>query len=165
MFIFNETPRDEIRNKLLVKYKRNYGKFETEQKDTNWLAVYEQAYLSSISMYGERLEVFEFWAVTDSVTVGAVSDFQIFQRAVPRMTVGFSVYYEHFDLKVGDTFDITNPLYDGVRFFIETINRVSKSEFFITARSWTDVAGDYLVYYGGGDAIQFFGVPDVIVLI
>jgi hypothetical protein len=48
----------------------------------------------------------------------------------------FPVWWEHFDLAVGDTIEIGNPLYDGRKFFIEEIRRLDEFRAQVWAVEW-----------------------------
>lgn len=48
----------------------------------------------------------------------------------------FPVFYEHFDLRAGDTVQIENPLYDGRKFYIERIKRLDRFRAEVKAIEW-----------------------------
>jgi len=58
------------------------------------------------------------------------------QDKQPYLVVEFPVFYDHFDLTVGDTIELDNPLYDGRKFFIESIRRLDKLRAVATAVEW-----------------------------
>jgi len=58
------------------------------------------------------------------------------QNKQPYLVVEFPVFYDHFDLGVGDTIELDNPLYDGKRFYIESIYRIDKHEVEVIAIEW-----------------------------
>jgi hypothetical protein len=65
-----------------------------------------------------------------------VLDHILLERKAPLLTVEFPVFYEHFDLAVGDTVEITNPHYTGRKWYIEKIARTDKFRATVTAREW-----------------------------
>jgi alpha-tubulin suppressor-like RCC1 family protein len=131
-FVFQRTPRNEIFNNLQIFYKKNYSK-----EGTAYDEVYKVTDSTSITKYGERPFVFELWAVRDETTAENYANFQLNQRKNPRTIVGFSIFFEHFDLHQYDTFDIVNPINTAMKFSIENIKRSGKGVLEISGRSWT----------------------------
>jgi hypothetical protein len=160
-FEFDETERTEIRNKMITKYGRNYGKFETDAKDSDWLYTYEKSLQPSIDIYGERQQEYEFYAVQDETTAQVITEWQLSARGTPRTLIQFDIFFENFDLAIGDTFDISNGLFNGVKFFVEDIAKTNKSQARVKGRSWQSYSGGMvLIYYGTESAIQYFGTSE-----
>ena len=75
-------------------------------------------------------------AVRSQTMAEHVLAFQLLLLKNPLLIVEFQVFWEHFDLLLGHTFDIDNPLYNAVKFYIEAIDRIDKAQLKITGRQW-----------------------------
>jgi hypothetical protein len=60
----------------------------------------------------------------------------LLERKAPLLMVEFPVFWEHFDLKPGDTIEIENPLFGGRKFFIEEIKRTDPFRAIVRAVEW-----------------------------
>jgi hypothetical protein len=130
MFFFERMSLSELANTLVAKYGFCDGRGKA------WLGVATASDSSSVVNYGEHRHELELAMIRDKATAESVLGHMLKQRATPLMTVTFPVFYEHFDLRVGDTIEIDNPLYGGHRFYIESIRRIDRFSAEIKAIEW-----------------------------
>lgn len=133
MFAFRATPSHELANSITVSYRRNIGAGRSKSK---WLMTASVEDAASKTLYGQYAHRTEFLTVRDKATADDVLSHMLLQRKTPLLTATFTVFYEHFDLQVGDTIDIANDLYNGKKFFIEQIERIDPFRARITAKEW-----------------------------
>ncbi|RJQ44448.1 MAG: hypothetical protein C4538_10540 [Nitrospiraceae bacterium] len=133
-FRFNSTPSIDIYNDLVAKFKKNYGKLDFDESD--WLGTSIDSDSTSQAKYGIRTKTIEFDAIRIQAMADHVLAFIKLQYKLPLLIVEFPVFWEHFDLDIGDTFDIVNDLYNGKKFYIEKIERISKAKAQITGLEW-----------------------------
>jgi hypothetical protein len=133
-FTFHKTPIIDIANELTAKFQKNYGKLTHDESD--WLGTSKASDSTSQSQYGVRPKEFEFFAIRDQTMADHVLSFILQQLKQPLLQVEFPVFWEHFDLEIGDTFDISNDFYDQKKFYIEKIQRIDKFKVKITALEW-----------------------------
>ncbi|MCK4911675.1 MAG: hypothetical protein KAR83_08525 [Thermodesulfovibrionales bacterium] len=133
MFVFSKTPPGELANRITARYKKNYS---ADRGQSKWgaLATVEDA--ASQAARGVYSESIEFHAIRDKATAEDVLAHMLLGRRDSLLLVRFPVFWEHFDLEVGDTIEIENDLYDGSLFFIESIERLDRFRARITARQW-----------------------------
>jgi hypothetical protein len=134
MFTFSKTPVVDIGNKLTAVFKTVYTR--TVHSDSDWVGSVLREDSASKTKYGTYPVEFAFGAVREAAMAGDVLDHVLLERKAPLLIVRFPVFYEHFDLDVGDTIDIDNPLYDGKKFYIEKIRRLDKFRAEVEAREW-----------------------------
>lgn len=132
-FLFNKTKKIDIANDLTAKFKRDYAGM---LHDSDWLGTSKTSDSTSQTKYGIypleiEFEYIRLQAMSDSVLVHIK-----LQRKNILLTTTFPVFWEHFSLKEGDTFDIDNDLYDARKFYIENFRRLDKGEAEIIAVEW-----------------------------
>lgn len=132
-FRFSKTPVVEIANDLTARFKRSYT---PALNDSQWLGLSMASDAASRTKYGTYPGEFEFEAIREQSMADDVLSHILTQRKSPLLTVEFSVFYEHFDLNIGDTIEIENPLYGGKKFYIENIRRIDKFRAGIKALEW-----------------------------
>ena len=133
-FKFNKTSVVDIANYVTAVFKRDYSKAQAINSD--WLLTSVNSDAISEGKYGTYPKDFEFEYIRDQTTADSVLAHILLQRAVPLLIIKFPVFWEHFDLKEGDTFDIDNLLYDAKKFFIEKFKRLDKFKAEIEAIEW-----------------------------
>jgi len=133
-FTFHKTPIVDIANDLTAKFKKNYGRLSYDESE--WLGTSTASDTTSQSKYGTKPKEFEFWAIRSQTMADHVLSFLLQLLKQPLLKVEFIVFWEHFDLEIGDTFDISNDLYNGKKFYIEKIEYVDKFRMKITAIEW-----------------------------
>jgi hypothetical protein len=129
MFLFERKPLSYLANTLVARY-------GPDMENSGWKGIAIASDAASISRYGEFSRKVELSLIRDKATAESVLGHMLKQRATPLMTVTFPVFYEHFDLMVGDTIEIENSLYGGRRFFIEHIKRIDRFMAEIRAIEW-----------------------------
>jgi hypothetical protein len=132
-FVFHHTRAVDIANDLTAKYERNYSRLGSE---SGWNKTAEVSDSPSITTYGSYPGEFQFWAIRDAAMASDVLSHILTQRREPLLVVEFPVFCEHFDLRLGDTVQIENPLFGGKRFFIERIERDGKHRALVRALEW-----------------------------
>jgi hypothetical protein len=132
-FTFRKMPVVDIANDLTARFSRNYLPGTNE---SGWLGVSRKSDSASKTKYGTYKREYEFEAVRLQGMADHVLGHILLQRKLPLLTVEFPVFYEHFDLRAGDTVQIENPLYDGRKFYIERIKRLDKFRAEVKAIEW-----------------------------
>jgi hypothetical protein len=132
-FKFLKTPVDELSNDLFARFRRNYSRLGS---DSEWDATVKQSDSASQAKYGLYPGDLDFDLIRDASMAADVLSHMLVRRKAPRLTVGFSIFYEHFDLEPSDTIEIETPLYDGKKFLIETIRRLDKFRAEVRAAQW-----------------------------
>jgi len=133
MFVFAKTPPGELANSITCRYKKNYSAGRGQSK---WGALARVEDAASQALRGIFTLETELSAIRDKDTAEDVLAHMLVQSKDSLLLVRFPVFWEHFDLEVGDTIEISNDLYDGGRFFIESIERLDRFRAHITARQW-----------------------------
>ncbi|MBI4823498.1 MAG: hypothetical protein HY805_04620, partial [Nitrospirae bacterium] len=131
-FVFSKIPIYALANDLSAKFKKAYSKLGSE---SDWDGTSKITDSTSATKYGSYPKEFEFEFVRTQSMADNVLTHILKQRKMPYLVVSFPVFWEHFDLKVGDTIEIDNPLYDGKKFFIEEIRR-DKAKAEVKAVEW-----------------------------
>lgn len=132
-FTFHATPWLDIANDLTARFKRDYAPLGS---DSEWLGTSKISDGPSQAKYGSYPAEFEFEAVREQAMADHVLGHLLKQRKVALLVAEFTVFYEHFDLRAGDTVEIENPLFGGRRFYIETINRLDRFRASVRAVEW-----------------------------
>jgi len=132
-FTFSKTRKSDLANDLTAKFKRDYAGM---LHDSDWLGTSKTSDSTSQSRYGIyapqfELEYIRLQAMSDSVLAHIK-----LQRKNILLTAKFPVLWEHFDLKEGMTFDISYPLNNGRKFYIENFRRIDKGKAEIEAVEW-----------------------------
>ena len=133
MFVFAKTPPGELANRITARYKKNYSAGRGQSK---WGALAAVEDTASQAIRGVLALEEELSAIRNKDTAQDVIAHMLLQRRDSLLFVRFPVFWEHFDLQVGDTIEISNDLYDGLKFFIESIERPDRFRALITARQW-----------------------------
>jgi hypothetical protein len=131
--VFERTEVVALANELSARYRRNYSRVGSESEWDETAAATDAASKTKYGTYPMEL-TFEF--IREATTADSVLAHILKQRKTPLLTVRFPVFYEHFDLAVGDTIEIDNPLWDGKKFFIEKIRRKDRFRAEVTAVEW-----------------------------
>lgn len=132
-FKFSRTPLADLANDITARFRQNYNPAE---KGGQWLGVSRVSDAASMAKYGAYPGEFEFRAVRRKDMADHVLAHILLERKAPLLTVEFPVFYEHFDLAAGDTVEIENPLYNGRKFYIESIRRLDKFRVVVKAVEW-----------------------------
>jgi len=132
-FTFSSTGWRKVVNDLTAKFMRNYSRLGSESE---WDGTSRASDSLSISKYGQYPKEIEFEFIRTQAMADNVLAHKLLESKRPFLVVTFPVFWEHFDLSVGDTIEIDNPLYSGKKFYIEEINRKSKSISEIKAIEW-----------------------------
>jgi len=132
-FIFSKTPITDIVNDLTARFKKAYSRLGSE---SDWDGTAKASDSASITKYGSYPKELEFEAIREQAMADNVLAYILKQGKQPYLVVEFPVFYDHFDLTVGDTIEIDNPLYDGKKFFIEEIKREDKFRAIVRAVEW-----------------------------
>jgi len=130
MFVFDRMPLSELANTLVAKHAHSLA------DKGQWHGLASMTNSASVAKYGSHARTIELEMVRDKATAESVLAHMLKQRAVPLLRVTFSVFYEHFDLKAGDTIEIDNPLYGSRRFFVERISRTDRFTAEVNAIEW-----------------------------
>lgn len=133
-FTFKKTFSVDIQNDLTARFNENYGQLEFSESE--WIGTSKTIDATSQTKYGIMPAEYDFWAITSQTMADNVLAHVKLQRKNSLLIVTFPVFWEHFDLKRGDTFDITNDLYNAKKFYIERISRLDKARLNITAIQW-----------------------------
>ena len=130
---FNKTPVSDLGNSLQANYNARYVR---GTQDSMWggLAKVEDA--TSIAKFGTYRVMYDFFAVTTLAMAEDVLDNLLLRLKVPLLIVEFPVMYENFELEVGDTIDITSDLWDGTKFYIESVKRIDQYQGTMRALQW-----------------------------
>jgi len=132
-FRFSKTPVLDIANDLTASFKRNYSKMGSE---TEWLLTSRLSDSGSQTKYGIYPRDLEFEFIRDQAMADHVLARMLLELKNPLLIIEFPVFWEHFDLKPGDTVEIENPLYSGRKFYIEEIKRTDPFRATVRAVEW-----------------------------
>ncbi len=133
-FLFNKTPNLDIVNDLTAKFQKNYERLKFDESE--WLGTSTDEDIVSKETYGVRPKEYEFNAIRIQEMADHVLAFVKLQRKNSLLIVEFPVFWEYFELERGDTFDISNDLYDAEKFHIEKIKKLDKFKLQITGLEW-----------------------------
>jgi hypothetical protein len=133
-FKFNRSANIDITNDLTAKFKKNYGGIKYDESE--WLGTSTASDSTSQGKYGVRAKTYEFPAIRLQAMADHVLAFILLQRKNPLLIIDFLVFWEYLDLERGDTLDISNPLYNGKKFYIERVGRPDKGKVEITGLEW-----------------------------
>jgi hypothetical protein len=123
----------DISNDFRARFKRDYSGVG---RSSMWLETGAKSDSGSQSKYGLYPLDLEFEAIRSQAMADDVLGHMLSERKQPLLTVEFPVFFEHFDLQIGDTIEIDNPLYGGKKFFIEEIRRLDKFRIEVRAVEW-----------------------------
>jgi hypothetical protein len=125
MFVFEKGSVFDIENDITGTY------FKTETTP----GVVTDSDSTSITKYGTYKGEYSFDFIRLEAMASNVIAHYLLRNKVPLIDVEFDLFYEHFDLAVGDTFDITNPLFTGNKFWVEEIRR-DKAIMKVKGKGW-----------------------------
>ena len=135
MFKFSKTDWKNIWNDISVSYARLYSRVNLHNSD--WLGSLEVSDPSSQFLYGLMPKTdLRFETIRDQATAQNVLNHILLEMKVPHLIVEFPVFWENFDLTVGQTITISNDLYGGKPFFIQNITRKDQMTAVIKAVGW-----------------------------
>lgn len=137
-FTFARTPWIEVFNNLTGRYSYDYSRVKS---NSDWLGSTIVQDSLSQAKYGTFAKTVDFETVRDSDTALSVLNHMLIELKKPRLIVEFQVKWPNFDLNVGDTFMIDNPIWGGEKFYIEAFSREDMGTAKITARSWWSASG------------------------
>lgn len=132
-FVFHKTNIDGLANDITARYAYIYSHLFY---DTWWGGTTAATDATSKSKYGTYEKAFDFLCIRDAAMAQDVLNHILLQRKNPLLKIEFPVFYEHFDLKIGDTVQITNTLWTGKKFFLEVISRMSKGVAMLKGLEW-----------------------------
>ena len=133
MFKFSSPSAARIINYYEANYARNYSRLNDESE---WDGNITESNSSSITKYGERRKKLDFKYVRLEDMVSDVLDLYLKQTSSPLREIDFQLYFDRFDIEIGDTIQIDSDLYDGEKYFIETVDRQEKETARFKGRRW-----------------------------
>jgi hypothetical protein len=133
MFTFSNTPVVNIVNQLTATYKRNYL---PDTNESDWAASVKKTDAASVATYGDYVLDTAFGFIRSDDMASDVADHALLERKLPLHVVEFPVFFEHFDLVLGDTIEIDNDLYDGEKYYIQEIRKADKFRATVMAIEW-----------------------------
>lgn len=133
-FKFNKTPIVDLQNNLTATFKRDYTGLVANNSD--WLLTSKTTDTTSEGKYGTYPATLEFEFIRSQTVADSVLDHILLERKNPLLLVTFPIFWEHFDLVEGNTFEIDNLLYDTKIFYIEKISRLDQFRAEIQAKEW-----------------------------
>lgn len=134
-FTFSKTSRLDIENDFTARFKKNYGRLKYDEAE--WHGTSTTSDAASQTKYGAVLPgEYKFSAIRDQTMADHVLAFIELQKKGALLIVSFPVFWEHFDMKRGDPFDISNDFYDLTKFYIKEIERRDKAILHITGIQW-----------------------------
>jgi len=105
-FVFSKTPIDGLSNDLTARFKKAYSRLGSESE---WDGTAKTSDSASIAKYGSYPKDFWFEAIREQAMADNALAYILKQRKQPYLVVEFPVFYDHFDLTVGDTIELDNP--------------------------------------------------------
>ncbi len=130
-FVFNTTPRVDVANVIYARWKKDYMGYAGTDL---WAGTYVK---DDVPAGWDRIpKHIDFSFVRNSAMVASVVGVIWNQLSKPLATVRFRVPWECLDLVEGDTIDISNPINNGMKFFIEKITRLDQARAEINAIAW-----------------------------
>jgi hypothetical protein len=132
-FSFSKTPVVDVTNELAARFGRNCSALGSESA---WLGTASSSDAASQAKYGTYPGSYDFEAIREQAMAESVLGHILLQRKAPLLAVEFPVFYEHFDLRAGDTIQVENPLYNGRKFYIEEIRRLDRFRATVRAVEW-----------------------------
>jgi predicted ThiF/HesA family dinucleotide-utilizing enzyme len=128
LFVFDKMPTYNIQNELTARYLYNY-------KDNSFDGVVTDNDSTSKTKYGTYYGEYDFRFIRDATMAAHVLAHILLQKKDTLKDIYFDLFWEHFDLSVGDTIDITNDIYNAEKFYIEGITR-NNTIAQITGKEW-----------------------------
>ncbi len=115
-FVFSKTSLSDIANSLTARLKKDYSRLKSESE---WLLTSTASDATSIAKYGSYPLKVDFLYVRLQAMADHVLAHMLLQQKKPLRRVKFPIDWAHFDAVAGSTIDISNPLYNGLKVFIE----------------------------------------------
>ncbi len=135
MFAFGKTDWQKISNWIVASYDKQYTTIPGKSQ-SGWLGTALALDATSQGTYGIFKKEIQFEAVRTPAMAQSVLNHMLLEAKNPNLTVTFPVFWENFDLKVGDTIAIENDIFGGALFFIEQIIRKDAFRATIKAVGW-----------------------------
>ena len=135
MFIFGKTDWRKISNFLVASYDEQYTTIPGKSQ-SGWLGTAAAEDTASQALYGIFKKEIQFEAVRTNPMAQSVLDHILLERRNPLLTVQFDIFWDNFDLAVGQTISIENDIYNGALFFIEEIRRKDAFRARVKATGW-----------------------------
>ncbi|MDA8082271.1 MAG: hypothetical protein M0024_01270 [Nitrospiraceae bacterium] len=130
---FSHSPIIEIVNDITASLKKNYSRMGSE---SDWLLTSIASDAISQAKYDLRPLALQFECIRVQTMADHVVAHILLHRKNTTLMVTFPIFWEYFDLVTGDTFDISNPLYNARKFSIEAFRRIDKASATVIAREW-----------------------------
>ncbi len=135
MFRFSYTSTGHIWNDISLQFCKLYSRLNIA--DSDWLGSLEVADSASQALYGLMpRNNLQFETIRDTATAQNVLNHILIERKTPHLVVEFETFWENFDLALGQTIAISNELWNGKLFFIQSITRRSAAVATIKAVGW-----------------------------
>lgn len=137
-FVFDRTDLVDLANDLTVKFQRDYSALNSE---SDWLGTATASDSASKTKFGtyplpRKDEEFAFEYIRSQAMADHVLAHILLQRKIPLLIVRFPIFWEHLDLSIGSTFDISSGLYNGKKFFVEKFKRIDAFAGELIALGW-----------------------------
>ncbi|MBI5634852.1 MAG: hypothetical protein HZA15_15400 [Nitrospirae bacterium] len=117
---FSQPAVADIANDLEATYQSNYSALRNNSCKQGTVTASDAA---SIAKYGRYVASFSFDLIQSGTMAASVLANILLRRKLPYLTANMPLLWQHFDLRPGDTIDISYPIYDGKKFFIEKVKR------------------------------------------
>ena len=137
-FSFSRTPWIGIFNQFTANYSEDYSRVLA---NSDWLGSIMAQDSDSQATFGTFPQTLNLATIRDTATAQSVLAHMLIEMERPRMIVTFTVNWRNFDLNVGDTISVDSPLWSGMQFYIEGIERTDMGMAKVTARSWWSTGG------------------------
>jgi hypothetical protein len=133
LFKFSATSSAMIINYYEANFARNYTRVTD---DSEWDGNTIESDAASIIKYSERREKIDFKYVRLLAMVTDVLELYLKQKSGTLRNIDFEVYFDRFEIEIGDTIEIESDLYDGEKYFIEEVTRTEKEKARIKGLQW-----------------------------
>ena len=134
-FVFGKTDWRKIANYIVASYDRQYTTIPGKSQ-SGWLGTATAQDAASQGVYGTFRKDIQFEAIRLSGMAQSVLDHMLLEAKNSLMTVQFDIFWQNFDLNVGDTIAIQNDTFNGAVFFIEQITRKDAFRAMVRAVGW-----------------------------
>nr|MDA8174286.1 phage tail protein [Nitrospiraceae bacterium] len=134
-FTFGKTDWTQIQNCLVASYDRQYSTVPGKSQ-SGWLGTATAQDAASQDVYGVFKRDIQFEAIRLPSVAHSVLNHMLLEAKNPNLTVEFPVFWENFDLNVGDTIAVSNDIFNGSLFFIEEIKRKDAFRAVVKAVGW-----------------------------
>ena len=134
-FTFGKTDWTKIGNHIVASYDRQYTTIPGKSQ-SGWLGTVTVQDAASQGVYGVFKKDIQFESIRMANMARSVLGHMLLEAKTPNLTVEFPVFWENFDLNVGDTIAIQNGIFNGTVFFIEQITRKDAFRATVKAVGW-----------------------------